>query len=170
VQQPLKREEYRVSYLDSHVRSRFAYQIRSIRKSLGLSQQQFATKITKPQSVVARLENPDNGLVSVKTLLEIAHALDVALLVQFTSYSDYLQRSSDLSPSALEAKNIHREEADFVARKEAVQQSSVVVPATAQIYLSSFSVSGELAWAKPIKSSLPVQDPHHIAMSMQTTA
>ena len=38
----LKRKSYRTAYLDAHVRTRLAFQIRAIRKQLGLSQYDFA--------------------------------------------------------------------------------------------------------------------------------
>jgi len=55
----------------------------------------------KPQSVVSRLEDPDYGKVSVQTVLDGAAAFDVALLVQYVSFPEFLRRTRDVSPEAL---------------------------------------------------------------------
>jgi hypothetical protein len=55
----------------------------------------------KPQSVVSRLEDPDYGKVSIQTVLDGAAAFDVALLVQYVSFPEFLQRTRDVSPEAL---------------------------------------------------------------------
>jgi hypothetical protein len=59
------------------------------------------------QSVVSRLENPDYGKVTVQTLLQVAIALDIALLVRFCSYPDFLAAIADVSPEAFAVENIY---------------------------------------------------------------
>jgi transcriptional regulator with XRE-family HTH domain len=100
-------KEYRDSYLETHVRSGIAYQIHALREKEGLNQKDFGDKIGKKQSVVCRLEDTEYGSVSVNTLLDIAKALDVALLVKFCSYPKFLEENKDLSPAALKVENIH---------------------------------------------------------------
>jgi len=82
------------------------HQFRALRKSMGLTQKEMAEKIGKPQSVVSRLENDEYGKVSVQTLLDVAQAVDVALLVQFVSYPDFLERMRDKSPAGMVPENI----------------------------------------------------------------
>src|SRR3982750_3771680 len=77
---------YRDGYLQTQVRSGIAYQIQALREKTGLNQTDFADKIGKKQSFVSRLESTEYGRVSVQTLLDIACKLDVALVVQFTTY------------------------------------------------------------------------------------
>jgi transcriptional regulator with XRE-family HTH domain len=164
----LKRKSYRTSYLDAHVRARLAFQIRAIRKDLGLSQKDFATKLSKPQSVVARLENPDAGLPSLKTLLDVAHALDIALLVQFVTYGEYLKRSEDVSPSALAVKNIHQEEAEFLYRKSSAQ-ATANSPINAHARALTFENEGEISWLKRGSGTFPVQEAVLTGMYTPTT-
>jgi transcriptional regulator with XRE-family HTH domain len=97
---------YRDSYLDTHVRSGIAYQIQALREKLGLSQYAFAKKIGMTQSVVSRLENPEYGKVTVQTLIQVAMALEVALLIRFCSYPAFLAAIADLSPDALAVDGI----------------------------------------------------------------
>jgi transcriptional regulator with XRE-family HTH domain len=84
-----------------HVRTAISYQIRALRAQRGWSQKKLSEEIKKPQSVVNRLENPDYGRPSVQTLLEIAAAFDVALLIQYVSFPEFLRRTRDVSPESM---------------------------------------------------------------------
>ena len=97
---------YRDGYLQTHIRSGIAYQINALREQSGLTQTEFASLIGKPQSVVSRLENTEYGRVTVQTLLDVASALDVALLVRFVSYPEFLERTADMSPAALRTDTV----------------------------------------------------------------
>jgi transcriptional regulator with XRE-family HTH domain len=101
------RKAYRDGYLQAKVRGMIAYQIQALREKTGLNQTDFAEKIGKTQSVVSRLEDTEYGRVSVQTLLDIACRLDVALLVKFASYPDFLFQTRDLSATALQPQTIY---------------------------------------------------------------
>ncbi len=93
---------FRDAYVESHVRSGLAFQIRALREARNLSQHELGTLAGgKSQSAIARLENPDYGKFSLTTLLELASAFDIALLIRFVSFSNLLEAISDLSPDAL---------------------------------------------------------------------
>jgi transcriptional regulator with XRE-family HTH domain len=89
------------------VRGGIAYQIQGLRQKSGLNQTDFAEKVGKKQSVISRLENTEYGKVTVQTLLDVACANDVALVVQFVSYPDFLARTSDMSEAALQPPTIY---------------------------------------------------------------
>lgn len=97
----LLRKPYREAYVEENVRTGIAYQIRALREQRGWSQKKLAQVLGKPQSVLSRIEDPDYGKLSVQTLLEVAAALDVALLVQFAGFPEFIERMQDVSPSAL---------------------------------------------------------------------
>ncbi|MGH6841962.1 MAG: helix-turn-helix domain-containing protein [Methylocella sp.] len=97
----LKSKSYREAYVAEHVRTGIAYQIRALRTQRGWSQKRLAEEMGKPQSVVSRLEDPDYGKVSVQTVLDGAAAFDVALLVQYVSFPEFLRRTRDVSPEGL---------------------------------------------------------------------
>lgn len=96
---------YRDAYVDAHVKSSVAYQIRAIRESRSLTQADFAKIVGKPQSVISRLENTEYGKVTVQTLLELASAIDIALIVRFTEFTEFLYTYQDLSLDRLNAKS-----------------------------------------------------------------
>jgi len=97
----LLRKSYREAYVEENVRTGVAYQIRALREKRGWSQKKLAQVLSKPQSVVSRIEDPDYGKLSIQTLLEVASALDVALLVQYVAFPEFIERMEDVSPEGL---------------------------------------------------------------------
>jgi transcriptional regulator with XRE-family HTH domain len=97
----LTRKTYREAYVEENVRTWIAYQIRALREARGWSQKKLAEVLGKPQSVLSRIEDPDYGKLSIQTLLEVAAAFDVALLVQFADFPEFINRTEDVSPEAL---------------------------------------------------------------------
>lgn len=102
-----EKKSFRDGYLQTATRGGIAYQIQALREKFKLTQVGFAEKLGKKQSSISRLENSEYGKVSVQTLLDIACALDVALLVRFVSYPEFLKRTKDLSISALQPETIY---------------------------------------------------------------
>ena len=102
----LANKSYRDSYMQMTVRGGIAYQIQALRDKFGLTQAGFAERTGKQQSVISRLENTEYGKVSVQTLLDIASALDVALLIRFVSYPEFLRRTEDKSVVAMQPDTI----------------------------------------------------------------
>lgn len=113
----LDEKAYRESYLEDQVKSYVAYQIKAARESLGLTQAEFALKIGKPQSVVSRLESLNYGKMRLQTLLEMANVLDVALVVRFVSFPEFLNIYEDVTASALQAEP-YNEEKPFISSEE----------------------------------------------------
>ncbi len=97
----LSRKHYRDEYVAEHVRLGVSYQIRALREQRGWNQGKFAAELGKPQSVAHRLEDPEYGKLTVKSLLEIASAFDVALHVRFVDFEDFLRLNENVSPDAL---------------------------------------------------------------------
>jgi len=95
----LSNKKYRSAYVEQNVKTGIAYQIRNLRGQM--SQAEFGKKIGKPQSVVSRLEDPDYGKLNVQTLLEVAAALDIALLVKYVTFPEFIHRTRDVSPEGL---------------------------------------------------------------------
>jgi transcriptional regulator with XRE-family HTH domain len=99
-------KSYRDGYLESTVRIGIAYQIQALRAKFELSQSEFAEATGKKQSTISRLENPNYGKVSVQTLLEIAQAMDVALLVRFVDYPEFLKNAGKMSVAHLQPATV----------------------------------------------------------------
>jgi transcriptional regulator with XRE-family HTH domain len=107
----LKRKSYRDEYVAEGVRTGIAHQIRALRDQREWSQKMLADVLVKPQSVVSRIEDPDYGKLSIQTLLEIAAAFDVGLIVRFVNFPEFLRRTRNVGPQALTAESF--DEAQF---------------------------------------------------------
>lgn len=101
----LQRKPYRDTYVAENVRTGLAYQIRALREQRGWSQKDLADRLDTADSVISRVEDPDYGRVTLKTILEIGAAFDVAVLVQYVSFPEMLFKTRDVSPKALEVRS-----------------------------------------------------------------
>ena len=94
--------EFRRAFFKGHIRNGLAHQVRLMRKQRGWSQKILAEKIgASSQSIVARIEDPAYGRLSLATIVKLADAFDVAALVRFVEYGRLLDETSDLTPAAI---------------------------------------------------------------------
>lgn len=98
----LNEKAMRHAYLDAQTRTKVAQQIRALRIQREWSQAELGLLLGKPQSNVHRLEDRDVARYTLTTLLELAHAYDCGLLVEFAPYEEFLRRTSDLGPEVLQ--------------------------------------------------------------------
>lgn len=82
--------EYRQAYVEGHAKDTIAFQLRRMRLAKEWEQRDVAAKMGNPklQPMISRYENPDYGRYSITTLLELAKAFDVALVVRFAKFSE----------------------------------------------------------------------------------
>lgn len=99
----LRDKDYREGFVEAHVGDSIAFQLKAMRMSKGMDQRDVAGLLGNPklQPMVSRYENPDYGKYSVSTLLELAKAFDVALVVRFAPFSELLDWDLDVSAGKL---------------------------------------------------------------------
>lgn len=102
----LKSKKFRDGYVYEHIRNGIPFQIRALRKEREWTQADLGEASGKPRPVISRLEDPNYGSPSLKTLHEIASAFQVALLVKFVPISRLLREYEDVSWQALGAQSV----------------------------------------------------------------
>lgn len=97
-------KDYRDAFVEENIKTRVAFQIRALREKEGWTQQQLGEKAGKAQNVISRLEDPDYGKFTIRTLLDLASALDVGLEVTFVPFTHLVANSENFSPQRLAAE------------------------------------------------------------------
>lgn len=107
----LQGKEYRDAYLRASITHGLAHQIRINRELRNLSQTSLAEKCgkTTTQVAISRLEDPAYGKFTLNTILKVASALDVAVLVRLVPYSKFLLETADKSVLGLFSKSFSEE-------------------------------------------------------------
>jgi transcriptional regulator with XRE-family HTH domain len=82
--------EARLQYASDLLGARLALQIKTIRLQQKLSQEQLAKLAGLHQSQISTMEQISHSSWTISTLQRLAAAFDLALTVDFSSYSDFL--------------------------------------------------------------------------------
>jgi hypothetical protein len=113
----LRDEEFRNGYMARQVKAFLATQIRSLRGEQ--TQSEFGEEIGKPQSVVSRLESQvARGMVNIQTLIDIAQAKQIAVIIRFVNFETFLKFTNDYTERALVPHSYSQEAIDILAREE----------------------------------------------------
>ena len=105
----MKDPDFRHIYAEDQVRLRIAFLIRALRESRGLSQRDLANLMGTTQSAVARIEDPDYGSLTVKTLLNAARAFDLPLFVDMPEWPIWLLSMEDHTKEGLDRESFDYE-------------------------------------------------------------
>lgn len=114
--QKFRGKRYRDGYVAAHTRGVLAKQMRNFRGEL--SQQEFADRIGKQKTMIARLENSAYGGWSLRTMLEIARKRNLALIVRFVDFPTFLKFTGDLSDRALNPPSYDEAEIEALIASE----------------------------------------------------
>jgi len=95
-------KEYRDLFVEEQIFSRLPLKIRNMRKRRNLKQRELAAKARVAPEWITQVENPNYGRFTLRTLLKIAAAFDVALFVDFVPYSRILNDATNLSQESFD--------------------------------------------------------------------
>ncbi len=123
----LSEKELRDEFVADQVRSRIALMIRALREQRDLTQTGLGDLMDKPQSVVSRIEDPDYGKASLQTLLDVAAAFNLPLIVDIPEWDDWFRRMRGVSKAELRRESFNSEKLASRARaaREAVSSGSI---------------------------------------------
>jgi transcriptional regulator with XRE-family HTH domain len=175
----ISNKKFRDAYVHEHIKTGVPFQLRALRTARGWTQAELGERVGKKQHGISRLENPNLGdELSIRSLLEMASAFDVALLIKFVPFSRLLKEYEDVSPQGLAAASIAEETRRLKAwatardRAEAVKSTAELVSAQPLRLVESprqvglFAGSTQAAvWmpVRPLKEARglpPVRTPH----------
>jgi transcriptional regulator with XRE-family HTH domain len=105
----LKNKKYRDAFVESHIKNGIPFQIKTMRERRDLTQEELGVLANMKQAAISRLENPNYGNFTLKTLKEIASAFDVALTVRFVPFSDLVKWDLALDADSLEAPSFNKD-------------------------------------------------------------
>jgi transcriptional regulator with XRE-family HTH domain len=119
-----------------------------MRNDRGWTQEDLGKQIKPPmaQESLWRLENPNKSNVTIGTLLRVASALDVALMVRFVPFSTLIDSTPWLSggsravPEYSKDHRLESTDSSMAALRKSVMKASVSVNITSQ---STFPVMAE---------------------------
>src|SRR5258708_1672503 len=92
--------DYRHGFIEEAIRSRISAQINALRDERGWDFKTFADKLGKKLSWAYRLEDPNESVPTIPTLLEVAETFDIGLDVRFRRFSELLDDATTLKPES----------------------------------------------------------------------
>jgi transcriptional regulator with XRE-family HTH domain len=104
--QRMKEKAYRHGAVNSQIEIDLPLQIRTER---GWTQPQLATQADMKQPRISSIEKPGATHFSLETLRRLAEAFDVALVVRFASFGEFLECSDRFSPDEFRAQSFEQE-------------------------------------------------------------
>lgn len=94
----LRDKARRALFVETQIETIIPFQIRAMREKKGWTQKQLAKRAGMGQGRISLLESQNyEGAVNVKTLVKLAEAFDVGLIVRFAPFSEIADWSTRLS-------------------------------------------------------------------------
>ena len=104
-----KSKKYREEFVAAQVKRGIPFQIRTLLKRAGISQEELANRAGLTQGVVSRAANPDYGNLTLNTIVRIAAGFDVAFVGKFVPFSElskwFTELSEDTTVKTFEEEN-----------------------------------------------------------------
>src|ERR1022692_931427 len=96
-----KSKKYREQFVSAQVKRGIPFQIRALMKKQKLSQEKLALQSGLTQGVISRAADPNNGNLTINTIIRIAAGFDVAFVGMFVPFSELVKWYSNMSEQDL---------------------------------------------------------------------
>lgn len=90
--------DFRRQFVSAQVRRFVSGQIRTLRDVKRWTQGELGQRAAMKQNAISRIEDPDYGDFTINTLLRLAAAFDVGLIVRFVPFSELVGWNQKISP------------------------------------------------------------------------
>jgi transcriptional regulator with XRE-family HTH domain len=139
----LKNKEYREAFAIEAIDTGVPFQIHALREQREWTQKELGDHANMAQETISRLEDPNYGKLTLKTLKRLASAFHVALMVRFIPFSELVEWELHLTADSLKALEFEKESYfQEEAREEFVEpqtkQEQPSFPSSVLIYLDSW--------------------------------
>lgn len=133
----LKDKEYRDAFATEHIDTGVPFQIRALREQKGRewTQKELGIRAGMAQETISRIEDPNYGKLTLKTLKRLASAFDVALMVRFVSFGELVGWELSLTSDSLEVLSFDNDpyfQSQFEER--AISEENVPITADREQY------------------------------------
>jgi transcriptional regulator with XRE-family HTH domain len=118
----LKDKEYRDAFAVEHIDTGIPFQICALREQKGRewTQKELGIRAGMAQETISRIEDPNYGKLTLKTLKRLASAFDVALMVRFVPFGELVEWELSLTSGSLEALSFDKDSYFQAKDEEAV--------------------------------------------------
>ena len=107
----IRNKEYRHGLVNAQIEIDLPLQIRALRKQLVGTQSELACLTGMKQARISDMEKPGKVHFSLETLRRLAEAFDVALVVRFAPFSEFLDWSGNFNPDTFHVPGFTQEAA-----------------------------------------------------------
>ena len=120
----------RISYTKAHISVNIPSQIRALRRRRNdMTQKELAEEAGMLQPRISAMERPGETNYNVETLVRLAAALKVGLIVKFASFSEMLKWENEFGQDTFDVRSIDVDN-EFL-REEEEQPAAVALPMSA---------------------------------------
>jgi len=121
-----KSKKYREEFVAAQVKRGIPFQIRTLLKKAGLSQEELAARAGLTQGVVSRAANPEYGNLTLNTIIRMAAGFDVAFIGKFVPFSELGRWFVNLSEDAISVPSFE-DDRGFAERETAAHEHNTAV-------------------------------------------
>lgn len=114
--------EYRTHFVSAQVRHLVTAQIKALRELRQWTQGELGKRAGMKPNAISRLENPQYGDFTINTLLRLAKAFDVGLIVRFAPFSELATWNERVSTASYTPASF----ADEISTERAVVRTRIV--------------------------------------------
>jgi transcriptional regulator with XRE-family HTH domain len=150
----LRNKGYRDSFVASQISNTIAAQIFVIREARGWTQAEVAAKAGMKQSRISDLEDPNYENYQTRTLVKIASAYDVGLVVRFVPFSELAKWSANLSQKDFLPTEFSK---DGIVPEIELHEGFRVVADASQTPATTVGINDDFDIVPPLDIGAPIQ-------------